>query len=78
MALTARKVKLIDGPYEGVEVETNGSGSILMEGDFPDGSGRSEEGAMARYRPTRNRAEWRFKGWDDSVIRFALPGGANA
>jgi hypothetical protein len=73
----ARKVKLIDGPYAGVEVETNGGGAILMEGDFPDGGGHSKEGEMARYRPTRNRAEWRFKGWDDSVIRLPLPGASD-
>jgi hypothetical protein len=73
-----RKVKLIDGPYAGVEVESNGSGAILMEGEFPDGSGRSEDGAMARYRPTRNRSEYRFKGWDDSVLKISLPGRAEA
>lgn len=74
MAKKVWTATLIDGPYAGLEVETNGSGAILMEGDFPDGSGRSEEGAMARYRPTRDRSKWRFKGWDHSVIRLPMPG----
>jgi hypothetical protein len=72
-----RMVKLIDGPYKGVEVESNGSGAILMEGVFPDGSGESKDGEMARYRPTRNRSEYRFKGWDDSVLRIPMPGRAS-
>jgi hypothetical protein len=67
------KVKLIDGPYAGVEVDTKGSNALLIEGDLPDG-GKSPEGSMARYRPTRDRSEYRFKGWDDSVLRIPNPG----
>lgn len=68
------KIKLIDGPYAGVEVEAQGTGAILMEGDTADGSEVPAEGAMARYRPTRKRSEYRFKGWDESVLRIPLPG----
>lgn len=70
------KVLLIDGPYAGAEPEIEGTGSLLMEGDFPDGSGRSQDGAMARYRPTRDKTKYRFKGWSKDVIRLPLPGEA--
>lgn len=72
------KVKLIDGPYEGVEVEINGSGGlyIYMGGQLPDGT--EVPGRQAYYRPTRKRSEYRFKGWtgDEGIIRLPLPGAA--
>ncbi len=72
-----KKVLLIDGPYKGAEPEVSGTGTLLIEGDFSDGSGRSEDGAMARYRPTRDKSQYRFKGWSKDVIRLPLPGAAN-
>lgn len=68
------KVKLIDGPYEGVEVDSKErGGAILMGGQLPDGTELPED-KVARYRPTRDRTRWRFKGWDNVVARLELPG----
>lgn len=68
------KVTLIDGPYEGIEVESRErGGAILMGGELPDGT-ELPKGKMARYRPTRDRTRWRFKGWDEVVATLPLPG----
>lgn len=67
------KVKLIDGPYEGVEVDAKGTGSILMGGELPNGEELPQK-KVARYRPTRTKGEWRFKGWDEVTATLALPG----
>jgi hypothetical protein len=70
-------VKLIDGPYEGVEVDINGSGGLYMGGQLPDGT--EVPGRRAYYRPTRKRDEYRFKGWvgDEEIISLPVPGGAS-
>jgi hypothetical protein len=70
------KVTLIDGPYEGVEVEIQGSGGLYMGGQLPDGTEVPDR--QASYRPTRKRSEYRFKGWigDEEIIRLPLPGAA--
>lgn len=67
------KVKLIDGPYEGIEVECNGNG-LYMGGQLPDGTEVPDR--QAYYRPTRKRSEYRFKGWigDEEIISLPLPG----
>jgi hypothetical protein len=53
----SRDVKLIDGPCAGMTVEVEGSGGLNVEGDdFPDGH-------VAYYRPTRDKSEYRFKGF---------------
>ncbi len=69
-------VTLIDGPYEGIEVEINGSDGLYMTGQLPDGT--PVEDRHAYYRPTRNRSEYRFKAWigEEEVIRLPLPGKA--
>lgn len=70
------KVTLIDGPYEGVEVEIDGSGGLYMGGQLPDGTEVPDRQAL--YRPTRKRSEYRFKGWvgDEEIIRIPMPGAA--
>jgi hypothetical protein len=70
------KVKLIDGPYQDVEVDIDGSGGLYMGGQLPDGTEVPSQ--QAYYRPTRNRSEYRFKGWvgDEEIIRLPLPGSA--
>jgi hypothetical protein len=67
------KVKLIDGPFEGVEVEIGGGGGLYVEGNLPDGT--PIEGRKAYYRPTRKRHEYRFKGWigDEEIIKVSIP-----
>jgi len=71
------KVKLIDGPYKGVDVEIEGGGGLYMGGQLPDGTEVSDRHAY--YRPTRKRDEYRFKGWvgEEEVIRLPLPGEAS-
>jgi hypothetical protein len=68
------KVKLIDGPYEGVEVDCNCNG-FYIGGQLPDGT--EVPGRQAYYRPTRKRDQYRFKGWvgDEEIISLPLPGG---
>jgi hypothetical protein len=69
------KVRLIDGPYEGQEVEMRNIGSgLYMSGQLPDGTAIT--GRRAYYRPTRKRSEYRFKGWvgDEEIISLPLPG----
>jgi hypothetical protein len=69
------KVKLIDGPYEGVEIEKrNAGGGLYVDGNLPDGT--EITGRRAYYRPTRKRSEYRFKDWaaDEEIIRIPLPG----
>ncbi|HVQ60358.1 MAG TPA: hypothetical protein VMS60_15770 [Solirubrobacterales bacterium] len=73
------KVTLIDGPYEGLELEMERSGAgLYVVGDLPDGT--PIEGREAYYRPTRKRTEYRFKGWigDEEIIRVPVPGKAAA
>jgi hypothetical protein len=67
------KVKLIDGPYKGIEVDCNGNG-FYIGGQLPDGT--EVPGRQAYYRPTRKRSEYRFKGWvgEEEIIRLPLPG----
>lgn len=67
------KITLIDGPYKGVEMEAEGGGSVLMGGQLPSGEELPED-KVARYRPTRDKSRWRFKGWDTVVARLQLPG----
>lgn len=67
----ARQVKLIDGPYEGAEIEIAGSGGLYVDGPLPDGT--PVEGRRAYYRPTRNRDEYRFKGWIGEEEIFSIP-----
>ena len=68
------KVTLIDGPYEGQEVEMKGSSGLYVGGQLPDGT--EVPGRQAYYRPTRKRTEYRFKGWvgDEEIIKLPLPG----
>jgi hypothetical protein len=70
------KVKLIDGPYEGVEVDIAGSGGLYMGGQLP--AGTEVPGRQAYYRPTRKRSEYRFKGWvgDEELLSIPMPGRA--
>jgi hypothetical protein len=70
-------VKLIDGPYQGVDVEIDGSGGLYMGGQLPDGTEVPDR--QAYYRPTRKRSEYRFHGWvgEEEVIRLPLPGAAS-
>lgn len=72
----ARKVKLIDGPYEGAEIEIGGTGGLYVDGPLPDGT--PVEGRRAYYRPTRNRDEYRFKGWvgEEEILKIPIPGKA--
>jgi hypothetical protein len=65
-------IELIDGPYAGVKMQIKGGGSVLMEGDLPNGE-KTPEGMFARYRPTRDKSKWRFREWDKSVIRIPRP-----
>ena len=63
----SRTVKLIDGPLEGMTVEVEGSGGLNVEGEnFPAGH-------VAYYRPTRNRDEYRFKGYSKVLARIPWP-----
>jgi hypothetical protein len=70
------KVLLIDGPYKDVEVEPKSRGAtVLIGGQLPDGTELPDD-KYARYRPTRDRTKYRFKGWSESVISLPLPGAA--
>jgi hypothetical protein len=70
------KVTLIDGPYKDVEVDIDGSGGLYMGGQLPDGTEIPDR--QAYYRPTRNRSEYRFKGWvgEEEILRLPAPGAA--
>lgn len=65
------KVRLIDGPFEGAEVEMADprSGLQLTGDEVPDGT-------VASYRPTRTRGEMRFKGYANVIACLPLPGAA--
>jgi hypothetical protein len=71
------KVKLIDGPYEGIEVDIGGGGGFYIGGQLPDGTEVPDR--QAYYRPTRKRSEYRFKGWvgDEEIITLPLPGASS-
>lgn len=64
------KIKLIDGPYEGVETEKTTHGGLYVGGQLPNGT--EIPNRLAYYRPTRNRSEYRFKGWvgEEEVLRI--------
>jgi hypothetical protein len=70
------KVKLIDGPYAGAEIEIGGSGGLYVDGPLPDGT--PIEGRRAYYRPTRKPDLYRFKGWvgEEEIISIPRPGRA--
>jgi hypothetical protein len=70
------KITPIDGPYEGVQADIDGSGGFYVGGQLPDGTEIPDR--QAYYRPTRTRSEYRFKGWigDEEIIRLPLPGAA--
>lgn len=67
------KIKLIGGPCDGMEIEAQGSGAIVIEGDLPGGVKLGED-EVVRYKRTRKRDEYRFDCYDHVVARLPLPG----
>lgn len=65
----ARSVTLRDGPGDGVVVTVTGGQSLLLQDpDDPD--------RVARYRPSRKKGEYTFRGFDRVAVRMAAPGDA--
>lgn len=66
------KVRLLNGPFHGKEVEVrNRLAGILMEGD------PLEYGVVARYRPGRSKRTMRFGGLERLFARQPSPNGAD-
>lgn len=66
--MTKVKVLLRGGPANGARVEVESGTGLIIEGlGVP-------EGEAARYRPTRERGVYRFKGLTKIVARLPLPG----
>lgn len=63
----ARSVTLRGGPCDGFVVTVADGRALLME----DGL---EPGRVARYRPSRKKGEYTFRGYDRVVARMAAPG----
>lgn len=57
------RVRLIGGPFDGQTVPRPADRSLLIDG------GPVPEGSVARYRMTRDRDVFRFKGFDRIVMR---------
>lgn len=66
-----RTVRLLGGPHEGKVVPRPDSASLIVTGDCVP------EGMCARYRRTRDRAVYRFDGWDRIVGSIPMPGGGD-
>lgn len=66
------KVRLLNGPFHGKEVEIqNRLAGILMEGP------PLEDGVVAHYRPTRSKRTMRFGGLDRLLYRQPSPEGVD-
>lgn len=63
--VSPREIRLEGGPLDGQVIKDYRGGSVLMHSD-------DEADKIARYRPTRDPAVLRFKGWDRVVA--SIPG----
>lgn len=62
------EVLLIGGPYDGQTVPAHWGNTVVLTG------GPLEEPECARYRPTRERGKYRFRGMDRIVGSIPIPG----
>lgn len=63
----ARSVTLRGGPADGLDVTVTYGQSLLL--DDPDDATR-----VARYRPSRDKSVYTFRGFDRVVVRIPAPG----
>lgn len=64
--MAERSVRLVGGPLDGQTIDNYRGGSVLMHSDE-----HAEQ--VARYRPTRDPAVLRFRGWDRVVASIPMP-----
>ena len=60
-------VRLLGGPFHDAEVPAFWGESLILSG------GTLTEGTVARYRPTRTRGVYRFRGFDTVVATIPAP-----